>query len=645
KDLIQHTNFLINYKQSEQSLDTIIRSLLSNGLAYQLIKHGYINDNFTLYTSIFHGNFISASAQNFIIHNIEPNIMDEQLILEENDITAIISECGVQSLSEPCLYNISILNYLLKHDPVKADIMVQSLIQFGNNELNFLQAYLNGKNKHDELIKKLTTKTKEILKLLITQLDFYGGLRRSFVNAALEHLSSEIEYNIDDEVSEYLQKYYSELPVLFSSSDKNQSERIALLYSNAAIRVPELRPLSEAMRNTFIAKNLYEINVENLKIALDNETNLALDVASEKDEEIYHYLLRNLEKYLQAVVSTFKTVTSSEHFIGIIDDVLASKNPDDLYEIIENASDHCIIENLNDVQKDAWQCLAEFNRFTATFDNITSYISAIGAIDKYIENILIKNTAITDHESVPEDEREKLAIAILHADKNRLTSIHRAQLVRSLKLKDNLISASDLPIENSDLYILLLKNSIIEDDATIYEHLLETDWSTRESYIQVSKEFKHYITPELLHGDLADFLTSNTIELDTKISIVEQAEEFTKDCSKNDLKQLARFAISQNQTLPTNVIEDMANNDIDTKDIILLLASNLNPSMDSEQLFRILKLLKGDYSQLISTGKDQPKIPNTPENRKLISILKTLKIVNSFRETTDDMIKIFKKHK
>lgn len=645
KELIKMSEFLTNHKDKNQSFDSITHELFSNGLVYQLIKSGYINDNFTLYTSIFHGNFISSTAQNFIIHNVKPNIMDEQLILNEMDIKAIISECGVQSLSEPCLYNISILNYLLIHDPVKADIMVQSLIQLGNDELRFLQAYLNGENEHDKLIKKFAQVSKDVFNLLITHTKLDDGLRRTLVNATLKYLSSEIEYILDDEVSEYLQKYYSELPVLASSSDNNQAEIIAQLYSNAGIRLPELQLLSKTMRNAFIAKSLYEINIGNLKIALANEINLALDVALEKDTEIYQYLLRNLGKYLQAIVSTFKTVTSSKHFIRIIDDVLASKNPDNLDEFVANASDDCIIENLDDVQTDAWQCLAEFNRFSATFENITSYISTIGSIDKYLENLLIENSAITDHESVPENEKEKLAIDILHANKNKLTAEHRVQLTHSLKLKEDFINASDLPIENSDLYALLLKIHIIEDDATIYEHLSETDWSTKEGYIQVSREFKNYITPELLCGDLADFLSSDKIGLDTKISIVERAEEFTENCSKNDLEQLAQFAIEQNITLSPNVVEDMASNDIDTKDIILLLAPNLTPSMDSEQLFRILELLKGDYSQLVSKGKDQPKIPNTPENQKLIDALKALEIINSVKEIADGFIKIFKKHK
>ncbi|WP_417561074.1 P-loop NTPase fold protein [Marinomonas sp.] len=645
RGLINDSQLYLDYNQSNQNFDFITREILSDGLAYQLIKSGYLNRNFTLYTSTFHDSAISATAQNFIIHNFEPNIMDEQLVFEERDIKSIISECGEKALSEPCFYNISILNYLLEFDHIKADIMIQSLIQFGEDEIRFLQAYLSGENKHTELIKKITFETVEVLEFLINQVELNNELRLSLISTALEHLNSELEYSLEDSVSKYLQEHYASLPILATSTNKYQAENIAELYSNASIRVTELKHLSEQICNAFIAKDLYEINVENLKIALRSETSLALDVALEKDEEIYHYLLRNLGKYLQAVVNNFKTVTSSEHFIRVIDDVLASKNPDDLDEVVENASDNCIIEVLDDVQTDAWQCLADFNRFTATFNNISSYISTLRGVDEYLEKVLIQNDAIIEHKSASQEEKEKLAINILNANKNSLLTKHRVQLVESLHLTGRNIHVSDLPVEKGELFPLLLKGKIIEDCADTYEHLLETDWSTRESYIEVSNDFKNYITPELLQGDLAAFLASEKIGLDIKVSVVERAEEFTVDCNKNDLIELAQFAINQDKTLSIDVVEKMTNNQVETRNIILLLSPHLTPSINSEQLFRILELLQGDYPKLISTGKDQPKIPNTPENQKLINTLKTLEIVNSFREIADGLIKVFKKHK
>ncbi|ETI59368.1 hypothetical protein [Marinomonas profundimaris] len=156
--------------------------------------------------------------------------------------------------------------------------------------------------------------------------------------------------------------------------------------------------------------------------------------------------------------------------------------------------------------------------------------------------------------------------------------------------------------KDRELFPLLLKNGLIEDGANTYEHLLATDWPTRERYIEASTKFLEYITPKLLQADLADFLASKKIELDIKVSVVERAEKFTVDCGKNDLIELARFSIEQGQALPTDVIEKMANHGIENQSIIFLLAPHLAPEMNIEQLFRILELLKGDYPQLVSTS-------------------------------------------
>lgn len=647
QDLIHESKLTLDDNKPNQTFDSITRQILSDGLAYQLITSGYLNRNFTLYTSTFHGKAISANAQNFIIHNVEPNIMDEQLPLEESDVKAIINECDNQVLGEPCLYNISILNYLLNHDPNKADIMIQSLIQFGDEELRFLQAYLNGENGHNELIKKLTPQTENALIFLINKIELDNELKLVLVSTALERLNSDLDYKLDDTEHEYLQAHYADLPALINTTNKVQAENIAKLYANAVIRVPELQPLSKEIRNAFIAKDLYDINVDNLKIAIENDTNLALDVALKKNKRIYDYLLLNLEKYLSAVIGSSKTVSSNEYFIRVVEDVLALKNADGLDCIIINASDDCIINSLDDVQKDAWQCLADSNRFTATFDNINSYIATFGKIDKSLEKVLTENDAIsecksaTESESEHETKKETLAVHILNADS--LAAKQRAQLVKSLNL-DNSIHTKDLLKEEGELFPLLLDKKIIEDGADTYKHLLTTDWSTRERYIEVSNQFHEYITPELLHGDLAAFLASKKIELDTKISVVERAEEFTVDCSKNDLIELTKFAINQDKTLSLDVIEKMVSNGVEDQSILKLLRSHLD-EISLNQLTDLLSFMKGDYPKLTVADGSILKMPNNEENIKLLTILQQHEIVSTFPPISDQLLKVNMKGK
>ncbi|MFQ1750967.1 hypothetical protein ACK386_09020 [Aeromonas veronii] len=130
-DLVKHPEFLVIYEKSELSLDEIAKSILHLGLAYQLVRAGYLNRNFTLYTSTFHGDRVSPAATNFIIHHIERDLMDEHFELSPDDVDAVVRERGKNALKESALYNIAILDHLLVADLKGADIMVSSLAELG----------------------------------------------------------------------------------------------------------------------------------------------------------------------------------------------------------------------------------------------------------------------------------------------------------------------------------------------------------------------------------------------------------------------------------------------------------------------------------------------------------------------------------
>jgi hypothetical protein len=90
---------------------------LKSELAVQLLAAGYIERNFTLYTSTFHGERISANATNFIMKNIDRNVTDMIFTLTGEDVDAIIREKGQAVLRTRSAYNVSILDRLLAVAP------------------------------------------------------------------------------------------------------------------------------------------------------------------------------------------------------------------------------------------------------------------------------------------------------------------------------------------------------------------------------------------------------------------------------------------------------------------------------------------------------------------------------------------------
>lgn len=640
--LIKRPEFLVEYDGSEQSLDAVARQLLTPGLAYQLVRAGYINGNFTLYTSTFHGERVSSAAMNFIIHHVKRDVMDEHFELDGDDVDAVLRECGQNALSESALYNIAILDHLLHENTPAADIIVDSLAHFGDDQTRFLQTYLSGGHEQFLFIQRLTAKSSRVLNYLVSQAELDDETRLKYVDIALSKLADGLEYLVGGEIGQYLETHYSELPSLCTESvSATAAERIAEVFAAANIRVPTLQPLTAPLRKAFVARNLYTIGHENLAIAIEPDTSLALDVIRASNEHVYKYVLENLIAYLSVIDNVSPSIESEVGFIVVVGDVLA-KDADRLNDVVSLASDNCKITDIETVSKGAWSVLARYQRFPASFNNVKNYIDSAGFLDDNIAEILASTDEITEQGSVEEDEKIQLAKTILAAREQLPSAPLRAKLVASLQLREYL-EVSEIEAENGELFALLVKYDIIADNEATYAHLSGTDWPTRERVIHESKQFKEYITPALVQGDLAELLLSDKVDLTIKITVADRADEFFEGSGKKDLAQLARFANRHERQLAPEVVEQLASNDVPAQDVIILLEPHLG-TLSSDRLFAILNSLGGDYPKLTSVGWNKPKIPDTPANRALLEALKRHSIVNTYKPK-GNLIKVNKKRK
>lgn len=639
-DLVRRPKFLVEYEDADQSLEAIAQAILKPGLAYQLVRAGYINRNFTLYTATFHGGRVGSAATNFIIFHVERNLMDENFELSQNDVDAVVRERGKNALKESALYNIAILDRLLTSDDEAADIMVHSLVSFGESQTRFMQAYLAAGKQRLRFIERFTAVSARVFNYLVNQAELDDASRLELVNGVLGSVSVQ-KQKVDAAVSEYLSAHYAEFTEITSdATEQALAERIGALFADASITVPSLAPLGQQVLPSFVSRNLYEITHENLAIAIDNRATVALDVIRAANEMVYDYVLDHLSTYLNAIDDVSATVDSNKDFIAVIEDVLERGVPS-LDELVERSTPECKVADLEEVSEGAWPALAEHGRFPATFNNVSRYVINLGSVDEHLGKILTAAGVITEINAADEDSKTKLAIAIL-ASKTQLPSAAlRAELVESLDL-DNHLDMDDVVAEVGDLFALLLKHDIIEDTAATYAHLAETDWSTRKAFICASKKFSNYMTPELLRPDLAALLTSDEINSEIKSVIVDQAEAYAEADDPSGLNELAQFATQHGYKLAPDVVQKMAQTGVNSQQIVILLEPHLT-SISREQLFTILQELDGDYPRLTEVGRDKPQIPNTHANLALLQRLRQEGIVSSYDEH-ESPIKVHKRY-
>lgn len=555
-DLIRHSEFLVAYEDNNLPLETIARSLLKTGLAYQLIRAGYINRNFTLYTSTFHGTRVSPTATNYIIHHVERDLMDIYFKLTPEDVDAIVRERGKESLKDSALYNIDILDHLLVKDSELADIMIHSLLDFSENAEKFMQAYLSSGEQRPHFIERLTNVFTRIFPYIVNLTALDDASRLQFVNIALTHLPK-LKQRTDSISSVYLLTHYAKLTALTSDAiSTSQAERVGTLFKEAHIIVPRLQPLGRQVRRAFQSQSIYEITYENLLTAIDSAKSVALDIINTASKTVFSYVLTNLGTYLKAIEGKSLTIDVPDSFITIIEEVLA-QDASHLNDVIKHAHTDCHVRDLAQVSEAAWQPLAELCRFPATFNNVIRYIAVFGAVDAHLSQVLSTGGKIVETEPAEDEPKTSLATAILAAKEYLSPASLRVELVNSLNLS-HCLDISDVNAEVGDLFALLLRHNLIKDDSESYEHLAGTDWPTRQAFIIESAEFEEYMTPELVCSDLVEILASDVINASIKSKIVDEATSYVALADFAGINQLAKYATHHGYVCDLSVVQKMA---------------------------------------------------------------------------------------
>lgn len=640
-DLIQRIEFETLYQGKAKNLQAIAQSILSDGLAYHLLLAGHIDRNFTLYTATFHEDRVSLAATNFIIHHAETGIMDEYFALDAESADAVVRERGKDSLKDSALYNIAILDRLLQTYDEAADIMIRSLIEYGDLQTRFMQAYLSSGTERVKFVRRFTRVSPRVLVFLTREVELDDASRLELIGVALCSLNDGTEYRTDKKLSSYLLDRYAELSALTSDRTvTTQASLVAYIFKKSGVALPSLAPLAPSVRQAFVNESLYDINQENLELALDHTTELALDNIKKHSQTVYDYVLMNLESYLEVLDIESPTVAMSEAFQQVLVDV---DNYDEarIDEVVERAASDCTITVLTKVPDRALQSLAKGNRFLATFENVSHYFETVGSIDANIAVVLESAKAIAEIDNATDPDKVKVAKAIIAAAQFIKSAETRVMLVSSLDLAEHL-SMADLTPENGPLFGHLVKHNLIDDTVAVYDLLAKTTWETRESLITESKQFPNYLSPQLLQKDLVSFLQSGLIDPSVKRIVLERAGEFTALSDAQGMTALASQAITLNVSLGIELLEKMATYGVPAELVLSLITPHID-EIELQRLLSILNSLGGDYPKLTSPGRDRPRIPNTASNRALLERLKREGIVSTYVHEPPN-IRVNKRH-
>lgn len=610
---------------------------LESKLAMQLVENGYINRDFTLYTSTYYGERVSIEAMNFLIHHVDPNVADAHFPLTADEVQVVLREREESVLRERGMFNIDILDHLIEANDARADTIVQQLTTVGDEGKSFLKTYLSNGIQQEALVQKLAERWPPTFHLIVSEGEMDGPNREKLIDVALGNMNDGINYMVDEETRAYFEDHYSKLPVFTScTTSEVTASLVSGLLSSMGTRIASLAYLGPEVRKAVISASVYTVSRDNLVTALEGSHNLALDSIFVKNRIVYEYVLDHLPEYfaaLQEMQPEPPTIEAPEAFTSIIDDVL-EKAAGALPRVLAGAAPQCQVARLTNVSEDAWPALATYLRFPATFENVKAYIDHTGNLDKALAHRLDAAKVINTPSGTEEADKEQLAGTLLSASGLLPDPKLRVDLVVSLDLESYLPATSVRP-EPRHLIGLLMRDGIIEDDAGSFALTLETDWDTREFAISQSKQFSSYMTiDEVPGGDVAPLMESTRVPDNVKSELLSRVDEFVPNNDPKALKVIAKYAASKNIRPPIELVTRMASAQVDSQ-LVLSALEPIISEVSESQLVEILQCMGGIYETISEPNGKRPKLQHTTANLALAKRLKDLSIVSSLKVSGD----------
>lgn len=617
--------------------DNVLK-ISGDGLLYDLLANGYIDKIYVLYTSIYREENVSANGRTYIVKAIEQNKQEVNFHFnDEQEIESTIAEIQDIDFQNRIIYNIDILNFLLKKDKPQLSHVLKNIAEATPDDISFLDEYIRNGKEVDHLMKKLANIWVNIFTYIAETKTLDRGARVRLLNIAMAASNSELTYQANDSIARIISSRSSEFRVLINKNPKNTITKVAKMLKYFNVIFKDLNGLNEAWIRVIGANGLFEVNRNNL-VAIVGSRNISLSNILSRAPEILDYVIEHLDEYLWSTrnLKSFNyAIENSKDFIEIINKV-SSINPDALVKVMRKSSSGSIVRSLDDIEIIAWPSIVNEIRMDNTLSNILFYYDEYG-VDASLSTFLSFSAGIDNNieqESDDEDDPlldKKIELAVSIIDSSLIPVESRSRAVVDLGLTQY-IDVTDFELQEGEIYGILIRDDVITDKAETYMYLIDQSWDVKESYIQYSKGFIEYIAEVTFKdGELEKLFASKVIPDALKTHIAQNIGSYQTQLSL-DLKQaILEYASGRSVKLSSEVLALISNSSF--LELSLKVISQNLFSLTVSDMINIMPTLGDNYDKLVQPGK-HPTLPNNTYNIAIVKHAYKLGMVNTFRETS-----------
>lgn len=641
--------FITHYEAAKPCHNQELYALLGgdNSLLNQLISHGWIGQDYMLYSTIYTDEGVTRNALNFILHHIDGNNPDYQFKLDNKDTKDVLRRIKNRDktiFSQRRILNIDLLHYMLsqnKDSEVVQDTnqIIEMLSPLDNETSEFVSAYLDRlDDKANSLLDKMASRSQKLLSFLAQRGTTGTDMLCQQLDVAFHHLSREIQYTVDGNLADFLQNHWRSISIFRDSNIAPALvEPIVQILNDGKVRIDSLSELgykdsSSGLRYPCVEQNLYVFSRGNLETALDtisqSDNNQdgsysvcnrlpALNMIMHISRTVYANALGHLEKYFDLLTKDEYALDCSSNqniaddLLHILDDIRQQTDEEDTKKLIHTLLNKCSsaarLPLFDDHFEDYTDALMECDAVHFTPMNLQWAF----AHDALTEHESSMTTWIQKHDSFEQGDtdekldKEKLAEDTINLPPTILNSDRKIHLLQELELEGPIPISSIEPDKQDlahcpEIYAQLLKNGLVVDTAESFKALDGLPWPVREAWIKESQEFANYLGDADLHPNEACYIVCNK---DSRLkksaeAIMNNFRDYTEGADEPNLLNASTTLIKKGKAIDRGTLQKLAEYDDGLVNTLLLFDAGLEPKS---------AIVMFAYALEYVTAQDQPE--------------------------------------
>lgn len=614
---------------------------LASPLARNLVRSGFIDRYFTLYTAPFYDGSLTANAMNFLMQSVDRHLPAPNYKLSASEVDAVIETRGVEILADRSMLNTSVFDRVLSVGGQGATDLVAALqLASIDDRAAVLDSYLVDGVHREKLVSRLTPRWAGALEFLAHKdrpLD--TATRASLVAAVVKAMDEDASsYEIDEATRLWLREHVAEIDVFTDPGVSAEATRKASnLLLAAGVVAADLAPLNAEVRDGLVGVGSYDLTLENLRAALDGDPDLAMTEIYRASPAVYSRILDDLPGYVDLMSDGdgLTTLHGSPDLPKVLSDAAAAE-ASQVGRLLDRGDATVEVPDVTQVPGEVWPELAQRNLFPTTFANVSAYVNLHGAVDEALGGFLSVGDPVVTPEDVPAADRISLATAILAASDSVPDTETRAWLAKSV-LGEVWLPPASAPIGDSELFGFLVKHQVIEDNEASFQVAAQRDWRTREAFIEYSEKFVGFASPALVPiVDVQLLLASVRVPAAVKDLVAVNATQYVTVADPVALGQVLEYSAANGVVCNPTLLIQAANAGVPASKILASLVVSV-ADMELESLSQVVGLLGDNYSDLLVKDGKKKVAPDTPADRALLDRLQALEIVSSYNPEGDGL--------